>query len=111
MKTTVGEIFLAPNGVLFLDELPQFKRSFLETMRQPLEELCVTISGAAGTMTFPFQFMCWRLSILRISALTLSSCLVWADRRFFFSGLSSFGAVAHKLLYRRGINGFCKIDL
>src|SRR5205085_11129562 len=45
------------NGVLFLDELPEFKRSVLETMRQPLEEGRVTISRAAGTMTFPSQFM------------------------------------------------------
>src|SRR5213076_916017 len=47
----------AHHGVLFLDELPEFKRSVLETMRQPLEEGRVTISRAAGTMTFPSQFM------------------------------------------------------
>jgi magnesium chelatase family protein len=43
--------------VLFLDELPEFKRSVLETIRQPLEEGRVTISRAAGTMTFPSAFM------------------------------------------------------
>lgn len=52
-----GEISLAHNGVLFLDELPEFKRTVLEVMRQPMEERRVTISRAKVSIDFPASFM------------------------------------------------------
>ncbi len=52
-----GEISLAHNGVLFLDELPEFKRQVLEVMRQPMEERKVTISRAKVALDFPANFM------------------------------------------------------
>ena len=52
-----GEVSLAHNGVLFLDELPEFKKSVLEVLRQPLEDEIVTISRASQSLEFPAKFM------------------------------------------------------
>ena len=52
-----GEVSLAHHGVLFLDEMPEFSRTVLETLRQPLEDSCVTIARAHSSIRFPARFM------------------------------------------------------
>ena len=84
---------LAHNGVLFLDELPEFRRSTLETLRQPLEDGTVTISRAAGSMTFPADFVL-------VAALNPCPCGYHGDRQK--ECRCGFGEV---LRYRNRVSG------
>ena len=96
-----GEVSLAHHGVLFLDELPEFDRSALETLRQPLEDGHVTISRAAGTCVFPSRFML-------VAAMNPCPCGYYGDSR------KGCGCTQHQMLkYRSKISGplLDRIDL
>jgi magnesium chelatase family protein len=67
-----GEVSLAHNGVLFLDELPEFDRNALEALRQPLEDKKVTISRASMSLTFP-------ASVVLVAAMNPCPCGFWND--------------------------------
>ncbi len=88
-----GEVSLAHNGVLFLDELPEFKRNVLEVLRQPLENGVVTVSRAVASVTYPASFML-------ISAMNPCPCGYLGDTRH--QCLCTPGQIQR---YRRRVSG------
>ncbi len=88
-----GEVSLAHNGVLFLDEFPEFKRNVLDSLRQPLEDGHVTISRVTHSITFPARFML-------VAAMNPCPCGYWGDSR---RTCTCSGSQIHK--YRSRISG------
>ncbi len=88
-----GEVSLAHNGVLFLDELPEFKRNVLEVLRQPLENGVVTVSRASASVTYPASFML-------VSAMNPCPCGYYCDSRH--QCLCTPGQIQR---YRRRVSG------
>ena len=103
---SAGEVTYAHNGVLFFDELPEFRSEVLEVLREPMEERKITISRASGTMTFPSGFMF-------VAAQNPCPCGYYQDEQMDCS--CSMGQVER---YRRKISGplldridlFCKVS-
>jgi magnesium chelatase family protein len=96
-----GEVSLAHHGVLFLDELPEFRRHVLEALRQPLEDGEVTIARAGRTVTFPAQ-------VMLVAAMNPCPCGHFGDR------VRACRCTSHELLaYRRRVSGplLDRIDL
>lgn len=96
-----GEVSLAHRGVLFLDEFPEFARGVLESLRQPLEDGVVTVSRAAGSVTFPARFQL-------IAAMNPCPCGYWHDE-----GRQCTCPPGQILKYQRRISGplLDRIDL